>query len=188
AEGKPILVLPGMEVTSSEEVHLLALFDNADALSILQDVVYGHLPGLNNEAVFGCQAIVNDRDEVEGFNERLLIGATVLPIQDIIDRIHSLGGLAIAAHIDRETFSILGQLGFIDEGMHFDALEVSCTMGIERARSRYPDLASYPMIASSDAHFIRDIGRGSTRIRLSEGTVAELKMAFQRREGRCIME
>ncbi|PIP08192.1 MAG: histidinol phosphatase [Syntrophobacteraceae bacterium CG23_combo_of_CG06-09_8_20_14_all_50_8] len=188
AEGKPIRVLPGMEITSSEEVHLLALFDNTDALSILQDVVYGHLPGLNNEAVFGCQAIVNDRDEVEGFNERLLIGATVLPLQDIIDRIHSLGGLAIASHIDRESFSVLGQLGFIDEGMHFDALEVSCTIGIEKARSRYPDLASYPMIASSDAHFIQDIGRGSTRIRLGEGTVAELKMAFQRRDGRCIME
>ena len=101
AEGKPLTVLPGMEITSSEEVHLLALFDTLDGLTKIQDIIYGHLSGTNREEIFGCQAIVNDLDEVEGFNDRFLLGATKLSLPEIIDQIHGFGGLVIASHIDR---------------------------------------------------------------------------------------
>ncbi len=77
-----------MEITSSEEVHLLALFDTLDDLMKIQNIVYDHLPGTNREEIFGCQAIVNDLDEVEGFNDRFLLGATQLPLLDIIHHIH----------------------------------------------------------------------------------------------------
>jgi len=114
---KPLTVLPGMEVSSREEVHLLALFDRLDLLLQLQTVVYHHLPGQNDENLFGCQVIVNERDEVEGMNQRLLIGATQLSLQEIIDQIHALGGLAIACHIDRDSYSVISQLGFVDDGI-----------------------------------------------------------------------
>ena len=186
SRGKPIAVLPGMENTSREEVHLLALFDDLESLYRLQGFIYDHLPGVNQEEIFGCQVIVNDRDEVEGMNAHLLIGAADLPLQNVIDLTHRLGGLAVASHIDRPSYSVLSQLGFIDPSMRFDALEVSHGMGIGRARRQYPELASFAMITSSDAHVIGDVGRAYTTIILEEGNVRELRLAFQNRDGRYI--
>ncbi len=188
AEGKPLTVLPGIEITSSEEVHLLALFDTLEDLKKIQDVIYKHLSGTNREEVFGCQAIVNDQDEVEGFNDKFLLGATKLPLLEIIHQVHGFGGLAIASHIDRESFSVISQLGFIDPDIPFDALEITRHTGIQKARVKYRELARYPFIESSDAHFIKDIGQGVTTIFLERGTIAELKMAFEHQGGRYIQE
>jgi len=188
AEGTPLTVLPGIEITSSEEVHLLALFDTLGNLKKMQDIIYSHLSGTNREEVFGCQAIVNDQDEVEGFNDKFLLGATKLPLLEIIHQVHDIGGLAIASHIDRESFSVLSQLGFIDPEIPFDALEITHRMGIQKARVTYSELARYPFIESSDAHFIKDIGQGVTTIFLERGTIAELKMAFEHQGGRYIQE
>jgi len=188
AEGTGLTVLPGMEITSSEEVHVLALFDKLENLTPLQDLVYRHLPGKNDEDIFGCQAIVNEHDEVEGLSERLLIGATTLPLQQIVGDIRRFGGLAIAAHIDRESFGILGQLGFIPEGLALDALEISRRTGLSEARRRWPEFAQSAFVESSDSHIITDIGKGITRAFLEEATTAELRMAFEKKNGRYILE
>ncbi len=188
AEATGLTVLAGMEVMSSEEVHILALFDKMDSLYALQDLVYRHLPGENDEDRFGCQAIVNEHDEVEGLSDRLLIGSTELSLQQIVEEIHSLGGLAIAAHIDRESFSILGQIGFVPADLPLDALEISSRTGLAKARLLYPELAHFAFIESSDSHLITDIGKGITRAFLEAATTPELKLAFQKKDGRYILE
>ncbi|HEX7503720.1 MAG TPA: PHP domain-containing protein [Syntrophales bacterium] len=188
AKGTGLTVLPGMEITSSEEVHVLALFDKLENLTPLQDLVYRHLPGKNDEDIFGCQAIVNEHDEVEGLSERLLIGATTLPLQQIVNASRRFGGLAVAAHIDRESFGILGQLGFIPEGLALDALEISRRTGLAEARRRWPELARSAFVESSDSHIITDIGKGITRAFLEEATTAELRMAFEKKNGRYLLE
>jgi len=188
ARGKPLHVLPGMEITSREEAHVIALFENIDNLSRIQEIVYTALAGSNREEIFGCQAIVNAVDEVEGFNDRLLIGAADLSLREVVEAIHGAGGIAIAAHIDRESFSVMGQLGFIPRDIRFDALEISRKTGVQEARKRYPELGGHPFIVSSDAHFIRDIGEGATRIAMQEPSLSELKMALEGREGRYIRE
>jgi 3',5'-nucleoside bisphosphate phosphatase len=134
ARDKNLIVLPGMEISTSEEVHILAIFDCLDNLAALQKLVYRHLDGENDERLFGVQAIVNENGEVEGINDKLLIGATDLSLDKLITHIHQLNGLAIAAHIDRESFSVLSQLGFIDEKIKFDALEITAATGIATGR------------------------------------------------------
>lgn len=188
ARGKPLTVMPGMEITSSEEVHVLALFHSLTELKNMQEIIYNHLTGMNREEIFGCQAIVNADDQVEGFNDHFLLGATSLSLQEVIEHIHRCEGLAIAAHIDRESFGVLGQLGFIDPDCPFDALEVSRSTGIAGARLKYPELSNYAFLESSDAHFVRDIGRGVTEVFMRNATVEELKMAFQGRDGRYVRE
>jgi 3',5'-nucleoside bisphosphate phosphatase len=188
ASGKNIQVIPAMEITTSEEVHLLALFESLSDLLHLQTVIDQHLFGENDEIRFGVQAIVNEHGDVEGLNNQLLIGATDLPIDTIIDTIHQLRGLAIPAHIDRESFSVLSQLGFIDDHSHFDALEISKLTGIQQGRIKYDDLSRYPFLTSSDAHFIKDIGTSTTKILLKKPTFAELKMALFKQHGRHILE
>ncbi|MFH0975369.1 MAG: PHP domain-containing protein [Spirochaetota bacterium] len=188
ALNKNIKILPGMEVTTSEEVHVLAIFDNLPDLLKLQEIIYAHLPGENNEKRFGVQAIVNENAEVEGLSDRLLIGATDLSLDTVISHIHQHNGLAIASHIDHENFSVLSQLGFISEDMHFDALEISAAMGIKEARKKYKELNKYSFITSSDAHYLKDIGTSIIKCNFEKPSFSELKMAFSNENGRCVLE
>jgi hypothetical protein len=181
-------ILPGMEITTSEEVHLLAIFDSLSNLTLLQKIIDQHLPGENDEERFGVQAIVNENGEVEGINNQLLIGATDLSLDTLIGYIHQFDGLAIAAHIDRESFSVLSQLGFIDDNAGFDALEITHLTSFDEARIKYQELCKYSFLVSSDSHFIKDIGQAFTRIYLEEPSFAELKMAFKKQNGRFVME
>lgn len=182
AKNMNITILPGMEVTSQEEVHVLALFDDiANALK-LQKYVYENLPGKNDEEAFGMQVIVNEKEEVLGFNERLLIGATTIPLDMVVQWIHSFEGMAIAAHIDREAFSIIGQLGFIPDNLELDALEISPRVTVEEARKKYT--YDIPIMCSSDAHYPDDIGKGFTSFLLEAGTVSEIKKALKNEGGR----
>lgn len=177
-----INVIPGLEVTSQEEVHVLALFDEVENALKMQEYVYENLPGENDEDAFGMQVIVNEKEEVLGFNNKLLIGATTIPLEEIIQIIHSFDGITIASHIDRESFSIIGQLGFIPDNLELDALEISPNITFEEAKKRYTN--NYPITCFSDAHYPDDIGKGFTSFLLKDGTVAEIKKALKNEEGR----
>lgn len=178
-------VFPGMEVTSQEEVHVLALFDAIENALKLQEHVYKNLPGENDEDAFGMQVIVNEKEEVLGFSDKLLIGATTIPLDEVIRLIHTLGGIAIASHIDREAYSIIGQLGFVPENLELDALEISPKVTFEEAKKTYP--YNYPITCSSDAHYPDDIGKTFTSFLLEDKTVAEIKKALKNEEGRRII-
>jgi PHP family Zn ribbon phosphoesterase len=185
AEHKNITVLAGMEITSSEEAHILALLEDSDGIQKLQDTVYKNLlPGENDEKRFGEQIVVNEKDEVMNFNTRLLIGATSLPAQEIVNAIHSLGGLAIASHVDRDAFSIISQLGFIPDDLQFDALEISPNTNKEKAASSFSGYRFLPWITSSDAHWLRDMGKRTTSFFMHEPTIEEMRLAFKNIEGR----
>jgi PHP family Zn ribbon phosphoesterase len=186
-EKEGLAVIGGMEVTSQEEVHVLALFDADKDLFELADLVYENLPGTNDERVFGRQIVVNEDDEVLDFNNRLLIGATVLPLHRIVDRIRSLRGLAIAAHIDREGFSILGQLGFIPDDLELDGLEVSPRVPLREAQDRFRQKSGLSMITSSDAHALEDIGRSFTSLLIEKPDTGEIRQALLGENGRKVM-
>lgn len=182
-----LAVLPGIEVTTREEIHLLGIFDRPAQALELQAAVYDRLPaGRNEEKLFGPQIIANENDEVEGYNHRLLMTATSLTLEDAVRRIHELGGLAVAAHVDREAFGIIAQLGFIPPDLGLDALELSSRMTPVRARLEIPACAGHALYNSSDAHELKDIGRSVTRFRLAEPTVRELRQAFRSSGGRTL--
>ena len=188
AMGMDLTVLAGMEVASSEEAHIIALFNKVETAIALQDIVYANmLPVENDEKMYGEQIIANEHDEVLGFNKRLLISGTLLPAQDIVDTIHSLGGLAVASHIDKDAFSIISQLGFITEDMGFDALEMSPHMNRNTAEITFEMYNSYAWISSSDAHHAEDIGRRSVSFFMEEPTIEEMSLAFKNEDGRKVV-
>jgi len=185
SENIDLTVIAGMEIASSEEAHILALFDDAEGIMKLQEVIYGNLmPGENDEKRFGEQIVVNEKDEVLDFNKRLLIGATMLSAQDIVETIHSLGGLSIASHIDKDAFSIISQLGFIPEDMGFDALEMSPHMDMKAAEEAFGMYRSFAWISSSDAHYLNDLGKRTTLFHINEPTTREMSLAFKKIDGR----
>lgn len=180
-------VIPGMEITSEEETHILALLPSIEAALELQSRIYRSLPGRNDERAFGPQVIANEHAEVLGFNEHLLAGATTLDVDRVVDAIHKARGLAIASHVDRERFGIIGQLGMIPSGLELDALEISCRTSLSEARGAFAPRDEFPLLCSSDAHEPKDVGKAVTFLLLAEPTLAELRRAFAGEDGRTIL-
>lgn len=182
-------IIPGMEISTQEEVHVLALFETLDNVLKMQEMVYGQMSSKTNRPeVFGDQVVANEDDEVEGFNERLLIGATGYDLADLVKDIHGLNGLALASHLDRESYSLLGQLGFVPPGLGLDGYEVSKNGDPEAIAALLPDNEECPIIMNSDAHFIEDIGSGSTEFLLEKPGFKEVAMALKSLNGRKIMK
>lgn len=187
AYGTRLTVLPGIEITTEEEVHLLGIFETVEDVLALQDVVYTHLPhGLNDEALFGQQIVANEWDEVEGFNPRLLLSAVELNARQVVDEIHRRRGLAAAAHIDREAFGLIGQLGFIPEDLELDALEISAATPLEQALNEFPGIENFPLLRSSDAHHPDEIGMSVSTFWLQAPSFDEIRAAFKKRDGRTL--
>jgi PHP family Zn ribbon phosphoesterase len=188
AKKKGINAIAGMEINSSEEVHILGLFPDMDNAMKIQEIVYSNLqPGKNDEDVFGMQVVVNEINEVMEFNERLLIGATSLSVNTIVELIHECKGLAVASHIDRDGFGILGQLGFIPAELDFDALEISRRITREEAMMKFGAYRHIPWISSSDAHRLVDVGSRTTRFLMYHSTFEELGLALKGVGGRKVI-
>ena len=181
-----LVVMGGIEITSQEEVHILGLFSKKSALWDIQEMVYENLSGDNNEDVFGEQFVADEYDRVIGSNKKLLIGATGLPVEKIVDAIHCLEGLAIASHIDRESFGIIGQLGFIPRGLTLDALEVSPLASRER-RCGFSHRYNFPLLTFSDAHSLEGIGRSFSSFLIKEVSIEEIKRALMGENGRKVI-
>jgi len=175
-----LAVIGGMEITSQEEVHVLGLFPEDGSLAAAQDVVYEHLAGENDPNTFGEQLVMNEQDEVIKSNRKLLIGATDLTLEDVVQTIHEFGGLAIASHVNRPSFSVVSQLGFIPQGLGLDGIEVS-------SWSALPSPGDFPVICSSDAHWSGEIGTRCTRFLMKAPTVPEIGMALKRIDDRRIL-
>lgn len=172
--------IAGMEITSREEVHILGLFETDGDLMRMQELVYENLPGEDYEDSFGSQIITDEWDRMVGTNRRLLIGATKLSVEQVVDAIHERCGLAIASHVDRERFSLIGQLGFIPKGLSLDAVEVSRPFPAGQGYG-------YPVVRSSDAHFLEDIGKNFTYFMLEEPSFGEIRKALRAEAGRKIV-
>ena len=182
-----VQVLPGMEICSKEEVHILALFDELAPALEMQAYVYANLPGENNTEVFGFQVIANEHDEVIGENPRLLIGATRLGLHDIVDKTHVLGGINISCHVDRPAYGIINQLGFIPEDLNLDGLEVSYRIKLAKAAQTIPGVGNFSCVTASDAHFLNDIGKACTVFKLARPSLAEIRLALAEKDGRRIL-
>jgi len=184
AAGKDLLVLPGMEVTTVEEVHLLALFENLESALRLQEFVYSALEGTNNPERFGWQVVVDAQGEPVATVNKLLIGATSLTTSTVVKQIHRLNGLAIAAHVDRELYSLIGMLGFVPDDLVLEALEISAEANLREVRSRIPDVNRFSLVRSSDAHFPHAVGKGKTELWVERPSFAEVTKALGGQEGR----
>ena len=187
ASEKTLWVLPGMEISSREEVHTLAIFDRVDQVLQMQEWVYSRLRGTNRPELFGDQVVANEFDEVEGFNDRLLIGAVQISLAELVKQVHRLGGLSIASHVDRPSFSILSQLGFVPKDLNLDALEVSVHTDRESAKKEIPGVAEYALLSFSDAHFLSDVGKASTSFLMETACVAEIRLALKEQDGRRVL-
>ncbi len=183
AEG--IACLSGLEITTREELHALALFDTPAAALNLTEQVYAKMPArLNVPELFGEQPVVNAHDQVVDLEWRLLCAPIQLTVREVAVRVRALGGLFLAAHIDRPFTSVSSQLGELEGNEGFEALELTSHAERPIWRQRYPGL---PMICSSDAHHLAEIGTVWSESDLPDFTVASLRSALAADAVHCVL-
>jgi len=121
-----ITVLPGMELQTKEEVHVLCLFDSIDQIQEFQDIVDQKLPAIKNRPdFFGEQLVVDEFGDFIRKEERLLISSTSLSITEAFKLVDGIGGILIPAHVNRKAYGLLEILGFVPGDIPFPALEIS---------------------------------------------------------------
>ena len=174
-----IACLFGLEVQTAEEVHTVALFDAVDQAMALSDWVYEALPKrVNDPDTFGDQPVVTADDDIVEMEWRILAMGCRKSIPEVSAKCHELGGLYLAAHIDRSAFSVYSQLGGIPPDGAFDAVELSRTAD---EATWLPKADGYAVTRSSDAHNLDDVARVWTEADIPAFTTAALKTAFAAR-------
>lgn len=177
--GDKIIFIPGMEVETSEEVHIVTLFPTADAAEEMQRILDDSSPFIpNRPEIFGNQYIMDENDEICGEIDRMLVTASGLDIYTVVAAAKDLGGIAYPAHIDRESYSVLSNLGFIPPDLDISAVEIT-----EKSRTALEGEYSnrYNIITSSDAHYLWDISERNHYIEVSDASVRGILNAISNR-------
>ncbi len=161
-EEKGLLVIPGIEIECMEEFHLIALFHDLKEAKYIEDMIQINMPKIKNRAdIFGNQYILDENDEIITEEEQFLLTATGLSVYSIVKKIKAIGAIIYPAHIDRSSYSILSNLGFLPDDLSFSALEVSKNAHVDSYIKKYP---KHLIIKSSDAHYLQDIAERDSYI------------------------
>ncbi len=179
-----LTVLPGMEVQSREEVHLVCLFDVLEQVLAWQDRVFAALPDQeNDEDFFGAQFVVDATGDYRHTERRLLSTSTGLTVEQVVADVQALGGIVLPAHVDRPSFSLIGNLGFVPPGLPIAGVELSRCANMTEVARRFPQLASYGKFVSGDAHRLEEM-TARTMLKVKAPTVTEVASALAGRDGR----
>jgi len=185
AAEKGLFVMQGAEVTTKEEVHCLAFFENSDTLDIFQTFLDDNLPDiLNDPSIFGHQVQVDENEIIIYEEKKLLTNALSKSINEIEAVVHSLNGIFIPAHIDRMKNSIYSQLGFLPGNLNADALEVSKATTPEKFSAGHPEINKFSLLRNSDSHFPGNIGTAATCFHINNLSFSEIKLALKGTDGR----
>lgn len=166
-----ITVIPGMELCTSEEVHVVCLFDEVENAMKFSDFVLSTMPPVKNRPdIFGDQLIMDDQDNILGRQEKLLTLASSISISEVCETVRSYGGVCYPAHIDRNSYSVLSNLGMITEDMGFSSVEMTAEADRETLIKMHPILEGVQIFVDSDAHYLENIKDAENIIDLPENS------------------
>jgi len=171
-----VAVIPGMEITTREEVHMLAYFYTLEDARSAGDEIYAHLPDIKNEPMlFGNQIIMRDGDEPSGTLDKLLINATDLSVDEVCALVRRHGGIPIPAHINRGSNGMIGALGLMPFLPEYPVVEVykSIPCPPYATKGRF-------LLHSSDAHHLEDIQEQVFSLECDPTAEAVLKLLEER--------
>jgi 3',5'-nucleoside bisphosphate phosphatase len=164
--------LPGVEVTTQEEIHALCYFPTMAQLqkfSAIHDGLQPHF--INRPELFGNQIVMDEADKVIGECDRMLYQAIPLSLEQLEQDALRMGGVMVPSHIDRQSNSLLSNLGFIPPGLKARVMEVT---------GNYELPAGYSPLRSSDAHCLERILEGGFPIDTAGNTAADIVFALKK--------
>ncbi len=166
-----ITVVPGMELETVEEVHVVCLFPDLEKLDEFQKLVtesYTQIP--NKPEIFGEQVIMDENDEILGYYPNMLLSPTGLSIDEAIPMVLEMGGIAYPAHVDRDSFSVLSNLGAMPFDYPLEFAEISYECDLDALYEKFPLMKKYTLIHASDAHYPQFIADPGALLEVSENS------------------
>lgn len=184
AKDTPLVVLPGVELQTREEVHTLCLFDDYSQIQEFQEIVDRSLPVYQNQPDhFGEQFIVDETGDFISREDRLLLTSTQLSLKEAWQIVTNMGGLFIPAHVNRKAFGLIENLGFVPTDIKINAVEISRHLSPAEAHLKFPQLKGYPIIQNGDVHRLDEF-LGTLIFNISEATTSEINLALSESQGR----
>jgi len=166
-----VLVIPGMELTTAEDIHAVCLFPTLEQALAFSAYVDEHRIKIRNKSeIYGRQVVMNENDEETGEIEHLLIPASFIGIGEVYAKAKEFGGICYPAHIDRDSLSILSVLGEIDPMCGFKTAELSDLSRLDELSEQHPILRDMHIITCSDAHYLENMRDAENTIDLPELT------------------
>ncbi|MCR4925545.1 MAG: PHP domain-containing protein [Clostridiales bacterium] len=164
-----IEVVAGMELCSSEEIHIVCLFPKLENALDFSDYVHNHIPPVKNKKeIFGDQLIMDGEDNVKGEEELLLTTASDISVDNVHSLVEGYGGVSFPAHIDRSSYSVISVLGAIYPELNFSTAELTPKADVEKYKRDFPLLNEMKIVHNSDAHYLENMLESEFTIELKE--------------------
>lgn len=172
AQENGITFIPGMELCTSEEVHIVCLFYNLEDALNFSEYVKSTMPPIKNKpSVFGEQLICDENDDIIGQEDILLVTASGISTEKVVKKVAEYNGICYPAHIDRSSFSILSNLGIIDEYFGFKCAEIYDMMKEDELKKKHPYLEKLKILSDSDAHYLENMRLPEQVINVPENNI-----------------
>ncbi|WP_051461143.1 PHP domain-containing protein [Aminobacterium mobile] len=188
AQSNPV-VIPGIEVQTIEDIHIVTLFRDYKTAEIFQNWLWKRMPFIHNRPeIFGDQLVISEKNDILYEEEILLVQGVGYSVDEVALEAKRQGGLVILAHIDRPSFSYPAVLGPIPSSFPVDALEISwrCFPNeVEALQAQYPGRT---FLRSSDSHWLKSlIAENGSVLLLAEASFDEIVLALGKKKGRCVL-
>ncbi|MDK2918014.1 MAG: 3,5-nucleoside bisphosphate phosphatase [Candidatus Petromonas sp.] len=175
AKKTDLTVIPGMEIQTKEEVHLLCMFRNIETAILFEKAIDSHMIKLqNNPKFFGKQLIFDKYDNVIGEEKRLLSSSVNMSINEVFHTLSDMGGIVIPAHIDKKAYSIISNLGFMPMDLGITTVEFSKGCNKEKFIKSNNYIKKYRIIRNSDAHYLGDISERTNYLNVKKKDIHEI--------------
>lgn len=153
-----LTVIPGMELCTSEEIHVVCLFPDCDKAEQFSAHVRENIPPVKNRTeIFGDQLVMDSTDRVLGTEELLLNTASFFSVDEVPALVRSFGGVCFPAHIDRASYSLISSLGDFPAELDVTAFELTPAADAETYLEKYPATHGKLILRDSDAHYLENM-------------------------------
>lgn len=178
-----LMVIPGMELCTSEEAHVVCLFESVEAAEAFSDYIYANMPHIpNRPQLFGRQKVLDEQDMVLGEEPVLLVNASFLSVMELPRLVKSYSGACFPAHVDKTAYSVISSLGAIPPECGFRTVELAKAEGCQTFLQAH-GLESCQVMINSDAHYLEQIAEPVHWMELSSASVGEVILSVQKGVG-----
>lgn len=187
AQEAGILAVPGMELCTAEEAHVVCLFETLEGAMEFDRYIYDNMPHIKNKPeIFGEQRILNAEDELTGALDDLLLVSSFIAVDDVKRLAEEYGGTAFPAHVDRDSYSVIAALGSIPPEGGYTVAEVTREADLDAMREMYPELRGMGIVRDSDSHYLDTLaGSQALKLPLPERTAKAVVEAIRKGVSGC---
>lgn len=175
-----VLVVPGMELCTAEEAHIVCLFETLDGAMEFDKYIYKNMPHIRNKAeIFGEQRLLSPEDGLVGMEENLLLVSSFLGVNDVLPLAKEYGGIALPAHVNRDSYSVIAALGMLPPEAGFTAFEATRDCDMDALYRAQPELGPLHVVRDSDSHYLETLAESEAHtIELPEKSIKALLAAL----------